>query len=438
MELSPEFNDQLIRVKLEPPDTACLPEQEMTAGTCHIKEELLDDSSDEHSIIEVETEPYNIAILTGRDQIGQSHNSTLQDATAISLMHHVKDEPTNSCDPVSSASLKHLIVTEDQVGEKWLECDLSSATFNQSESAKNHMLRHTDNMLCKSDPRPAESSKSSHLQVHEKTHTDATTNTHMLHLKDDPTDRCDPASSASLKHPVAMKDQVGEQRLECNPSSATSSQSESAKNHMQKHTDNILYKSDPCPAEFRQSSHLQQHKKTHTSKKLYKCDICSADFIWSAYLQHHKKTHMGKTLYKCDLCPAEFSHSLHLQHHKKTHACEKPYKCNICPAAYSHSKSLQCHKKTHMGEDLYKCNLCSADFRQSLHLQHHKKTHVGEKLYGCDLCPRKFIQLHHLTGHIRIHTPEKLYKCNLCPAEFSQSWYLERHEKTHTDEKPYK
>ncbi|XP_064463021.1 uncharacterized protein LOC135373901 isoform X3 [Ornithodoros turicata] len=93
MELSPKFSYQLTRVKSEPPDVPCLPGEGQiqqqhcnestseafggqTVGMCHIKEEPPDDCSDEHQLIEVQTEPYNTAILMERDHAGRSHDST--------------------------------------------------------------------------------------------------------------------------------------------------------------------------------------------------------------------------------------------------------------------------------------------------------------------------------------------------------------------------
>ncbi|XP_064468053.1 uncharacterized protein LOC135378848 [Ornithodoros turicata] len=93
MELPPKFSYQLTRVKCEPPDVPCLPDEGQiqqqhcnepalqafggeTVGMCHIKEEPPDDCSDEHQMIEVQTEPYNTAILTERDCARRSHDST--------------------------------------------------------------------------------------------------------------------------------------------------------------------------------------------------------------------------------------------------------------------------------------------------------------------------------------------------------------------------
>ncbi|XP_064462687.1 uncharacterized protein LOC135373407 [Ornithodoros turicata] len=109
MQLSPEFSGQLVRVKLEPPDVPCLPEEGQTqqqhckesssggdadgtiGGMCNIKEEPREVSSNEDPIIEVKTEPYNIAVLTEQEQMGHSCDSTLEGATLG--MCHIKEEP---------------------------------------------------------------------------------------------------------------------------------------------------------------------------------------------------------------------------------------------------------------------------------------------------------------------------------------------------------
>ncbi|XP_064462259.1 uncharacterized protein LOC135372691 isoform X2 [Ornithodoros turicata] len=101
--LSPKFGGRLLRIKLEPPDAACLHEQGQvqeqyrvespsrgngcgeTVGTCHIKDSL-DNSSNERGIIQSKTEPYNTALLVVQDEMGHRHDSTSQ-VTVAELVH---------------------------------------------------------------------------------------------------------------------------------------------------------------------------------------------------------------------------------------------------------------------------------------------------------------------------------------------------------------
>ncbi|XP_064458903.1 uncharacterized protein LOC135369201 [Ornithodoros turicata] len=100
MRPSPKFTVQLSRVKVEPPDAAGLHEQGqiqeqcsgdspsrsnsygVTAGTCDIKEEPREESSKEHPIMEVKTEPYNVALSTEQDQMGHGCESKSEETTS--------------------------------------------------------------------------------------------------------------------------------------------------------------------------------------------------------------------------------------------------------------------------------------------------------------------------------------------------------------------
>ncbi|XP_064467991.1 zinc finger protein 501-like isoform X2 [Ornithodoros turicata] len=199
-----------------------------------------------------------------------------------------------------------------------------------------------------------------------------------------------------------------------------------------------LYRCDLCPAQFSYSANLRRHMRTHPEERPYKCDLCPAEFKRSIYLQNHRQIHTGEKPYKCSLCPAEFSYSRNMRRHRQKHTGEKPYKCDLCPADFNRSIYLQNHKQKHVGEKPYKCNLCPAEFSYSTNLQSHKKTHTGEKPHECGTCHAKFSRSRDLQRHMLTHTGEKPHKCDLCPAKFSLSANLQSHKQTHTGEKPYK
>ncbi|XP_064468048.1 zinc finger protein ZFP2-like isoform X2 [Ornithodoros turicata] len=438
MQLSTEFGDDLVRVKSEPPDVACLPEESqvqqqhcgqspsggVTPGACGIKEEPQEDLSNEEPITEVKTEPYNVAILAGHDQTGHSWHSESEDSTASTDMEH-----TDTCNPASSDSLKRPFAMEDKVGEKMHESDLSPTAFSLSESAKNHMHKNTHEMHYKCDLCPAAFSHSTHMHCHKRIHTD---------VRPHKCDLC-PAEFTRLHHlDDHIRTHTGDKPFKCDLCPAAFRHSTHLQRHKRTHTGEKPYKCKLCPAVFSHNTNLQRHNRTHTGEKPYKCDLCPSEFAQLHHLKDHIRIHTGEKPFKCDLCPAAFSHSMHLQRHKRTHTGDKPYKCKLCPAAFSHSTSLKCHNRTHTGEKPYKCDLCPAVFSHNTNLQRHNRTHTGEKPYKCDLCPSEFAQLHHLKDHTRIHTGEKPFKCDLCPAAFSHSMHLQRHKRTHTGDKPYK
>ncbi|XP_064468023.1 zinc finger protein 235-like isoform X5 [Ornithodoros turicata] len=425
MQLSSEFSGQLVRVKLEPPDVPCLPEEGQTqqqhcnqsssggdadgaaAGMCDIKEEPQEDSSNEHPIIEVKTEPYNVAILAGQEQMGQSCHSTSEGAKESTGMLRNQDQTRSTCDQASSS------------------CTFSNAQLQVSTTIAEPQVDNTPLVIMDSQPteQPTDQARSCALAC---TAT-ASPRCHMFARSHNESEKCPATSSLRLE-----MGEEGFARETC-----PSALSVGHENHVSKHTDQKLWKCY-CPEQLRQSTSLWCHRQAHIGAKTYKCDLCAVEFSHSGLLQHHKRTHAGEKPYKCDVCPAEFGQKRHLQDHKRTHTGEKPYKCDVCPAEFSQKGHLHYHKRTHTGEKPFKCDVCSAKFSQSGNLQFHKRTHTGEKPYKCDVCPAEFSRRGNLQGHKQTHTGEKPYKCNLCPAEFIRSTDLRRHKRTHTGEKPYK
>ncbi|XP_064465476.1 uncharacterized protein LOC135377060 [Ornithodoros turicata] len=144
MKFSLEFRDQPVRVKSEPPDVACLPQQGqvhqqhcsehpsgsdaygVTAGMCDVKGEPREESSKEHAIVEVKTEPYNVAIFTGQDQMGRKCDSTSEGVTAGTCP--IKEEPreeSSNEDPIIEVKTEAynvpVLAEEEQMG-----CDPTS------------------------------------------------------------------------------------------------------------------------------------------------------------------------------------------------------------------------------------------------------------------------------------------------------------------------
>ncbi|XP_064463015.1 zinc finger protein ZFP2-like isoform X1 [Ornithodoros turicata] len=508
MELSPKFSYQLTRVKSEPPDVPCLPGEGQiqqqhcnestseafggqTVGMCHIKEEPPDDCSDEHQLIEVQTEPYNTAILMERDHAGRSHDSTSEDATASTGMLCLEDEPKGICRRVSS------------------RCSSSNGQFNINTATVQPPFDNPAPVTVNrrpTDPKPSDISPG-HTETQEAGESSSPISdnqkdtTHKcnvclapcidigrfeVHLETNHAtaftcDRCSATirnvsavqvgakrhmveglykckvctlecvSQASLKRHmhvhdcnksgqclIASKDQVGETRLRCDLGPATLFQSNSGEKHMQEHSDEKPYTCDICPAKFSHKTSLQRHQKTHTGEKPHKCNLCPAVFNRSTSLQRHKRTHVDEKPCMCDICPATFRRRTKLQSHMKIHTGEKPHKCDLCPKEFTHSHLLKDHVRTHTGEKPYKCVLCPAEFRCSTYLRRHTLTHADEKPHTCDLCTAEFSCSAKLRRHKWTHTGEKPHKCDICPAAFRCSSKLRRHMQTHSGEKPFK
>ncbi|XP_064468029.1 zinc finger protein ZFP2-like [Ornithodoros turicata] len=492
MQLSPELSGELVRVKLEPPDAACLPEQGqqqhcsktesgggtcgVTGGMCDIKEEPREESSNKHPIIEVKTEPYNVAILAEQDQMEHSCHSTAEVSGAKRSpgMFHLKGQPreTSAQEPSGNSSsnvqlemstdaepriddtdavtvncrhtdFKHRELSPDQsdahqgadrssisnnekdrlyecvdVGhpkthrEKTFTCNTCSATFGLVSALGVHTKQHLGEGLYKCRLCMSQASRRNDTLVH--------------------------AFDKSESHPTASGDQMGGNRLGCELCPSTFPESKSAKNHTLKGAGKKPWKCSLCPAEFNHRTQLRCHRLTHVGEKPYKCDICSATFVSRGHLKNHMQTHADGKPRQCRFCHAEFVHLCSLRDHERAHAGEKPYKCDACPAEFSHNTNLRRHKRMHTGGRPHKCDLCSAAFSQVQNLRDHVRTHTGEKPYKCDLCDAAFSRSTHLGRHKRTHTGERPYRCNVCSAQFRQGSQLWCHRRTHTGEKPHK
>ncbi|XP_064463880.1 zinc finger protein ZFP2-like [Ornithodoros turicata] len=478
MPLPPEFRGRVLRVKLEPLDVACLAGEGqahqqhcgMTAGTCDIKQEPREESSKEHAIIKVKTEPYEVVILTGQDLMGHNCQSTSEGekstqnfANNFSLMPSQlgnpfgrgrpsdkrrkkdtnKEEARDTCVYKSSRAGP----LESRLGEMPLPPEFRGRVVRvklepldvaclaeEGQAHQQHCGMTAGTCDIKQEPREESSKEHAIMKVKTEPY-----NVAILTGQDLKGHNCQSTSEDA---------QMGEKCSGRNIYPAALWTSGSDENHVANHTDKRPYKSDVCPAEFSLSGNTKQHKQTRSCKKPYKCDVCPAKFSRSSDVQRHKRAHTVEKPYKCDVCHAEFRQSWTLQQHKRTHTGEKPYKCNVCPAKFRQTGQLWHHKRTHTGEKPHKCDVCLAKFSRSWHLQQHKRTHTGEKPYKCDVCPAKFSRSWYLQQHKRTHTGEKPYKCNVCPAKFSQSGILQRHKRTHTGvsacdarrqgEKPYK
>ncbi|XP_064455350.1 zinc finger protein ZFP2-like isoform X2 [Ornithodoros turicata] len=377
------------------------------SGTAHVKEEPRDDSPNGHPTLVVKTNPYNATISAWQDETGYGCDSSSEGATASSGILHIKVEPKDMCDPVSSGSNSlnagYNINTSQPSFDRGVPASVNSRS---TDSTPRDVAPDKCKTLGKSDLSTSDHKKDNvrlatcvdirHLEV-------------CLRTKKANTFTCDSPSSFSL--------------------------SENTNSHTRKHTNKKPYKCDLCYAKFSHSIRLQHHRRAHTAEKPYKCNLCPAAFSQGTDLRHHVQAHTGQKPYKCHLCSAEFGNSRNLQRHKQIHTGEKPHKCHLCPAEFNHSTHLKSHIRAHTGEKPYKCDLCPAEFSRSVNLRCHKHTHTGEKPYTCDLCPAEFTHSNSLRYHKHVHTGKKPYNCDLCPAGFVKSTNLWRHKQTHMGQK---
>ncbi|XP_064464809.1 zinc finger protein ZFP2-like isoform X3 [Ornithodoros turicata] len=424
-----------------------------TPGMCHIKEEPRDE--DKQPITVVKTEPYNVTILAGQEQmehkVQQRHSggSASEGAREGTRMLHLEKQPRGPCSRASTscASSNLLFNTNATTDEPQFDnsslVTTSDRLSDQSkawEAGKSTTFAHEKDRLYKCTVCLATCIDIGHLEDHLMAHKTKplTCNTCSAAFCDASTLRAHAKSHTGegLHKYATLVRAMGACKGDLGP--AEFSQGTSLSDHNRTQTGVKLYKCNLCHAEFRDVTKLRSHKLTHKGERPYKCDLCPADYSQRTYLLQHKRTHTGKKPYKCDLCSAEFYVSRTLRHHKQTHTGERPYKCDLCPAEYMQSTSLLHHKRTHTGEKPYKCDLCHAEFYDSTKLQHHMRKHTDGTPYKCDVCPAAFSSRTSLSYHKQKHVGDTPFKCDLCPAEFMLNHYLQCHRRIHTSEKPYK
>ncbi|XP_014389000.1 PREDICTED: zinc finger protein 112 isoform X1 [Myotis brandtii] len=291
-----------------------------------------------------------------------------------------------------------------------------SGIFRVSTGQEPHEYKENGNVL----------NHSSHLQVHQKVHTEEKLCTDVEYEEDF---ICN--SNLNIQHRVHMEE-IPYNSEEC-------ANGFSLPSHFQDlqivHPREQPYKHS-CGNSFSQNSYLQGHQKTHIGEKPYK--ECGNGFNWSLKLKGHQRVHTGEKPYKCNACGKGFSHRSVFNVHQRVHTGEKPYKCEECDKGFSRSSYLQAHQRVHTGEKPYKCEECGRGFSRNSYLQGHQRVHTGEKPYKCEECGKGFSRSSHLQGHQRVHTGEKPYKCEECGKGFSWSFNLQIHQRVHTGEKPYK
>ncbi|XP_070272238.1 zinc finger protein 333 isoform X1 [Myotis yumanensis] len=203
------------------------------------------------------------------------------------------------------------------------------------------------------------------------------------------------------------------------------------------HSGDKTYACNKCEKSFRYSSDLIRHEKTHTSEKYFECQECRHAFKYSSNLRRHMRTHTGEKPFECSQCGKTFTRNFNLILHQRNHTGEKPYECKDCGKAFNQPSSLRSHMRTHTGEKPFECSQCGKAFREHSSLKTHLRTHTREKPYECNQCGKPFRTSTHLNVHKRIHTGEKLYECTTCGQVLSRLSTLKSHMRTHTGEKPY-
>ncbi|KAI8914878.1 hypothetical protein DFJ77DRAFT_430953 [Powellomyces hirtus] len=183
---------------------------------------------------------------------------------------------------------------------------------------------------------------------------------------------------------------------------------------------------------FASQYHLNRHRKWHETPRPYKCTIasCTEAFAKRTQLRNHMCEHTGKKPFACTSCEKTFSRVQKLQAHEQTHRrsyeCGRPdcsemfsrwsalqahikdaHKpaCRVCKKSFSHKDTLRDHMKSHDAErETFPCEWdgCGKIFTKKRNRNAHQRaTHEGRTAFACDHedCGQTFLYKHSLVNH---------------------------------------
>ncbi|XP_055840122.1 zinc finger protein ZFP2-like [Episyrphus balteatus] len=303
--------------------------------------------------------------------------------------------------------------------EKDRQCPICNKKFKMVplKRLNYHLLWHNDSRLHKCKYCEKKFIQSTHLAVHEKTHT-------------------------------------GESPFKCLHCSMTFKNAHLLNCHSQVHGTR-KFQCNQCPRKFFNRHGMNMHMRTHGDEinKHPRCEICNKQYRSKMNFRlHNYKKHgaepteaMLKVLktqqekrpiikpYKCPDCPQTFVLHTQLVKHSKTHTENRPYSCKICLKAFKRPAHLKLHMDSlHLKKKPHKCLICGWGFPQRANLTEHMAAKHGDtKDFKCDKCPKEFATIKSLKVHKKMHNEKNPFVCNICNKGFKMLTFLKTHMHGH-------
>uniref|UniRef100_A0A1B6G6V3 C2H2-type domain-containing protein n=1 Tax=Cuerna arida TaxID=1464854 RepID=A0A1B6G6V3_9HEMI len=186
---------------------------------------------------------------------------------------------------------------------------------------------------------------------------------------------------------------------------------------------------EDCKNTFHYHCQLRDHARIHTGERPFKCHSCSKAFTRKACLVQHMVTHMDSLPFQCDICRKRFARKYNLAKHVQSHSGERPYRCLNCSRRFKCKQSLERHNRVHE-LNIYSCTICQESFDSKRRLTRHKiNEHVSYRPFTCQICHKPFIFKSQLTYHIKEHNLERPYSCVKCNKSYFKKGHLLLHLK---------
>ncbi|KAH7970806.1 hypothetical protein HPB49_015759 [Dermacentor silvarum] len=271
---------------------------------------------------------------------GSSLVTSLTSSTGTSGDSAIMDRDPGTCEGTTEAPLKNPRKTAGSCHK----CDVCGRCFANKESAKKHLVVHTNEKPFACPISNRKFAQKFELLKHDRIH-------------------------------------MGERPYACPVCSQKFTLKWNLLQHRRIHSGEKPYACLVCGPKFTQERTLIRHQCVHMDKMSYACQVFPSKFFKNSPLDRHKQLHTsGVDLCHCPECGKAFKQLRNMQQQLRWHGRKKPYSCHLCPAIFVSNKALERHRLGHTAGEPHICSVCQQMFTSKSNLATHTcRLHDGEK-----------------------------------------------------------